>query len=189
MPIDIPMRFADAPLLWTIADVYMPEECAVFVRMIDRAGPTLATGNPVYRDQDRIIRDDPTRADDLFRRLQPHLPAQIGPLRLLGLNSRLRLYRYSPGQRFAPHMDHWYRPDDRTITLLSVLVYFNNDFAGGQTRFSEQVEQTIWPLPGSAVVFQHKLRHEGCEVTRGRKYAMRTDVLYAADEPLRLPGS
>lgn len=187
MPIDIPMRFADAPLLWQVEAVYSAAECAEFIALIERAGPRLATDNPIYRDQDRIIRDDPTIADDLYRRLQPQLPAHIGPLARIGLNPRLRMYRYRPGQRFAPHTDHWYRRDERTITLLSVLVYFNEDFEGGETRFSEHLDRTVVPRAGSAVVFQHKLRHEGCEVRRGLKYAMRTDVLYAGDEPLRLP--
>jgi hypothetical protein len=31
---------------------------------------------------------------------------------------------------------------------------------------------------GMVVLFQHKLRHEGCEVRRGTKYAMRSDVIY-----------
>lgn len=188
MAIDIPMRFDDADLFWTIDDVYGPAECAAFIARIERAGPVLATDNPVYRDQDRVIIDDAAIADDLFRRLRPRLPATMGALRLRGLNPRLRMYRYSPGQRFAPHTDHWYRPDDRHITLHSVLVYFNDDFTGGETRFIEPIERTITPRRGSALVFQHKLRHEGCVVQKGHKYAMRSDLVYEADEPLRMPG-
>ena len=189
MAIDIPMRFEDAALLWTIDDVYSPAECAAFIARIERHGPGLATDNPIYRDQDRLIVDDEQLAADLFRRLRPHLPERVGPLRLVGLNSRLRMYRYAPGQRFAPHMDHWYRPDDRRITLHSVLVYFNDDFSGGETRFLEPIERTIIPRRGAALVFQHKLRHEGCVVHSGRKYAMRSDLIYEADEPLRMPGT
>jgi len=189
MAIDIPMRFENAEQLWTIADVYSPAECAEFIAGIEQIGPVLATHNPIYRDQDRVVVDDEAVADDLFRRLRPQLPERMGSLQLVGLNPRLRMYRYVPGQRFAPHTDHWYRPDDRRITLHSVLVYFNDDFAGGETRFSEPIERTIVPRRGAALVFQHKLRHEGCEVRGGRKYAMRTDVMYAAGEALRMPGS
>jgi prolyl 4-hydroxylase len=87
-----------------------------------------------------------------------------------------------------PIMDHWYRPNERQVTLHSVLVYFNEDFEGGATRFMEQVEETMQPRAGRAVVFQHKLRHEGCEVLRGTKYAMRTDVIYEADGVLGTVG-
>jgi len=77
-------------------------------------------------------------------------------------------------------MDHWYRPSDREITLHTVLTYFNDNFEGGETAVHEQVEQTVIPKPGRVAIFQHKLRHEGRPVTRGRKYAMRTDVVYGA---------
>jgi Rps23 Pro-64 3,4-dihydroxylase Tpa1-like proline 4-hydroxylase len=182
----VPMRFADAPLLWVVEDVYSPTECAELVRCIEQWSPRIATNNPIYRDQDRVIRDDPSFAADLFARLRPHLPASIGPLSIVGLNERLRFYRYQAGQQFAPHMDHWYQPDHRHITLLTVLTYFNDDFRGGETRFMEQLERTVTPRPGLVAIFQHKIRHEGRAVTAGRKYAMRTDVMYASPSPIRI---
>jgi Rps23 Pro-64 3,4-dihydroxylase Tpa1-like proline 4-hydroxylase len=184
MPVDIPMRFDTAPLLWTVQDVYSPAECQSFIDLIEGSSPTLATNNPLYRDQDRVIRDDPACAADLFSRLLPHLPKQIGPLRLIGLNERLRFYRYQPGQRFSPHMDHWYQSSERRITLLTVLAYFNDNFDGGDTRFQEQVDQVVRPKRGMVAVFQHKIRHEGCEVKRGAKYAMRSDVIYEAPDAI-----
>lgn len=188
MPIQIPMRFEAERLLWWVDNVYTPSECADFIDLIERSSPTLATNNPLYRDQDRVIRDDPGVATDLFRRLRPHLPETMGPLRLVGINERLRFYRYRRGQRFSPHMDHWYQPNEHQITLLTVLVYFNEDFEGGETRFMEQIEEVVRPRSGMAVLFQHKIRHEGCEVRGGAKYAMRTDVLYESDEPVGRTG-
>ena len=178
MTLDVPMRFESEPLLWLVDDVYSPQECTDFIQLIEQSSPTLATNNPMYRNQDRVIRDDSSIATDLFERLQPHLAQTMGPYRLLGLNERLRMYRYQVGQSFSPHMDHWYQPNAIQITLHSVLVYFNDDFEGGETRFQEQLEQTVVPKPGRVAIFQHKVRHEGCVVRCGTKYAMRTDVLY-----------
>ena len=180
--VPLPMRFEDQPLLWTVPEVYSPAQCREFIEFIERADPGLATDNPLYRDQDRVMRDDPEAAAELFRRLRPHLPARIGVFVPVGLNERLRFYRYGPGQRFAAHMDHWYRPSPTQISLHSVLVYFNGDFEGGETRFSEQLERDVVPEPGLVAVFQHKLRHEGREVRRGVKYAMRTDVIFEAPD-------
>ena len=188
MAIDIPFRFEGERLLWWVDDVYSAPECARFIDLIERSSPTLATNNPLYRDQDRVIRDDPAIATELFRRLRPHLPERMGPTRLVGLNERLRFYRYRPGQRFDPHMDHWYRPNDHQITLHTVLAYFNDDFEGGETRFQKQIDQVVKPRRGMVVLFQHKLRHEGCEVRRGTKYAMRSDVIYESSEPLGKAG-
>lgn len=180
------MRFVDTPLLWTADGIYSEAECARIRDEIEAASPSLATNNPMYRNQDRVMRDDPAASSELFARLRPHLPERIGDLTLVGLNERLRYYRYRAGQRFEPHMDHWHRASETRITLLTVLVYFNDDFDGGETRFLEQVEETVVPKPGRAAIFQHKIRHEGCEVRRGAKYALRTDALYEAPTPIQL---
>ena len=45
------------------------------------------------------------------------------------------------------------------------------------------------PRCGRVAVFQHKLRHEGRPVVSGVKYAMRTDVIYEASEPIGTTGT
>jgi len=182
----VPMRFDDPPLLWVIDDVYQPQECQALIDQIERRSSTLATNNPIYRDQDRMIVDDVCFAQDLLIRLRPHLPTNMGELTLDRLNDHLRMYRYQRGQRFAPHMDHWYQPDDQHISLLTVLIYLNDDFGGGETRFMEQLEQVVTPRTGSVAVFQHKIRHEGCPMVWGSKYAIRSDVIYRAPYPIQL---
>jgi prolyl 4-hydroxylase len=187
MPIEIPMRFESEPLLWVVPDIYSEAECRAFIDGIEAFSLSLPN-NPSYRDQDRVMRDDPQVASELFHRLRPHLSERIGELHLLGLNERLRFYRYRRGQRFTPTMDHWYRPNDRQVTLHTVLVYFNDDFDGGETRFLEQLDRVVRPQPRLVAIFQHKIRHEGCEVKHGTKYAMRTDVLYEAQDSIRTIG-
>lgn len=182
----VPMRFPDVPLLWTVHRVFNAAECRERIRRIEAWGPELATNNPMYRDQDRVMRDDPTESARLLDRLRPHLPERIGELRLHSMNVRLRYYRYTPGQRFAAHMDHWYQPNDRQITLLTTLTYFNGGLEGGETRFTEQVDAVVEPEAGLCAIFQHKIRHEGRPVVRGTKYAMRADVIYEAPSPIEL---
>lgn len=187
MAIELPVRFEEQPLLWTIPNVYTKAECDDFVALIERANPGLATNNALHRDQDRVMIDDPEVAGELFRRLERHLPSRIHEFTLVGLNERLRFYRYAPGQQFAEHMDHWYLPAPNRVTLHTVLVYFNGDFEGGETRFSGQVEQVVVPEPGLVAIFQHKVRHEGCAVRSGTKYAMRTEVVFEAPDTIVLP--
>lgn len=184
MTVELPMRFEDHRLLWTVDGIYSAQECAERVALIERSAPVGATQNVSFRDMDRVMIDDGPGARDLFERLRPHLPQRLGVFELVGLNERLRYYRYRPGQKFTPHMDHWYRPSADQITLLTVLVYFNSGFEGGQTRFMEQLEGEVVPEPGRVAIFQHKIRHEGCPVISGTKYAMRTDVIYRADGPI-----
>ena len=62
-------------------------------------------------------------------------------------------------------------------SLLTLIVYLNEDFAGGRTAFLD-FELQATPKTGTALVFQHLLLHEGCMVHSGVKYAMRSDVMY-----------
>ena len=55
------------------------------------------------------------------------------------------------------------------------MIYLNDDFAGGETNFGETC---IKPETGMALVFEHDLLHEGCAVMKGRKYVLRSDVMY-----------
>lgn len=180
MPVEVPFRYEEHTYLWLVENVYTPAECQDFIELIERSAPRLATDNASFRDQDRVVVDDVAAAEILFKRLRPHLPESMGDLQLVGLNERLRYYRYRMGQSFSPHMDHWHRPSDTQISLFTVLVYFNDDFEGGETKFMEQLEQIVVPRQGMAAIFQHTIRHEGCSVKRGVKYALRTDVIYGA---------
>jgi hypothetical protein len=49
-------------------------------------------------------------------------------------------------------------------------------FEGGATQFRWE---TVQPQAGMALVFPHRLSHQGTTVTRGTKYVLRTDVMYA----------
>jgi predicted 2-oxoglutarate/Fe(II)-dependent dioxygenase YbiX len=66
---------------------------------------------------------------------------------------------------------------DTARSLLTLLVYLDDDFDGGETDFPEE-KQTIRPRAGDALWFQHALLHAGNAVTRGTKHVLRSDVLY-----------
>ena len=177
-PLNVQFRYEEQPLLWQLNDIYTESECNNFIKFIESSQPTIATNNSMYRDQDRVILDDSIKADELFQKIKHSLPKEIEGFKLSRLNERLRFYRYMKGQKFSPHMDHWYQPNENEVSLFSVLAYFNGNFSGGETKFMEQIEATVIPEPGKVAIFQHKIRHEGCEVLNGIKYAVRTDVIY-----------
>ena len=55
-------------------------------------------------------------------------------------------------------------------------------FQGGTSTFLNDDEdgghEECVPQTGSILVFQHDILHEGSELINGRKYAVRTDVMY-----------
>ena len=84
------------------------------------------------------------------------------------------IYPGYEGQCFAPHFDIGHEKSFLERSVLSVVVYLNDDFEGGGTRFEDV---TVKPKAGSAVVFAQDLRHEGLRVKSGVKRVMRTDVM------------
>lgn len=112
--------------------------------------------------------------------MREHVPPELDGCRAVGLLDWLRMYRYDPGQAFRWHRDGRERTE-RGVTRLSLLVYLNADCAGGETVFSVPGAPEVWVTPetGMALVFLHERRHAGEPVRSGRKYLLRTDVVYA----------
>ncbi|KAL3944271.1 MAG: hypothetical protein SGBAC_001665 [Bacillariaceae sp.] len=147
-----------------------------------------------------------------------------------GLNRRWRVYRYEPNghETFAPHIDAGFPPSgisqdgstlvwddsneegDEMISRLTVLMYLNDDFVGGETNFYGSRAQhgndlnkiaSVRPVIGSCLLFpqgvgeeaveyarEHWPLHEGSPVQSGRpKYVIRSDALFVTQkEPLLL---
>jgi prolyl 4-hydroxylase len=176
-----------APLVFSLPGVCAPAECADMVARVEQLGfadapITTATGfvmRPDIRNNTRVMFDDVPLAAQLFARVKHVVPARLCHRRPVGVNERFRCYRYDPGQRFAPHYDGAFVRSDREASELTFMIYLNEGFAGGDTVFLEfGVRET--PRTGAALFFQHALLHEGCAVASGRKYVLRSDVMYAA---------
>ena len=178
------------PLVWTVENVLNPAECAAMIQRIEDAGCsaapiTTARGfemRPDIRNNSRAIIDDPALAAELFRRVEGVVPRLFRGNVASGANERFRCYRYEPGQRFAMHGDGAFVRDNRERSFLTFMVYLNEGFEGGETLFLEP-KTTIVPKAGMALLFQHPLLHEGCEVTSGVKYVLRSDVMYRKAAP------
>ncbi len=144
------------------------------------------------RNNDRIIEDNMERADMLWQKMRAHMPEDWmtphafsrfarGPHIATGLNERFRWYRYTPGQRFAPHVDSVFqRPaPSQEVSMLTALLFLNDGFDGGGTKlWLDGSTHTVTPKTGSLLCFDHGLKHEGVCVDRGTKYILRSDVMY-----------
>ena len=183
----------DGDAIFTVSDFLTPEECNSFIAQSEATGfgDALLGGEVVkeFRDNDRLILDDVALAERLFERAKEHLPPVIEGRGLVGFNERWRFYRYGPGQTFKPHHDGAYhRFAQFQASELTFLIYLNDDFTGGSTNFFHSFEThlafggpprlCVKPVRGTALVFRHRLLHEGGVVGSGRKYVLRTDVMY-----------
>lgn len=107
------------------------------------------------------------------------------PIRSVGLNERLRVLKYSQGEYFGSHMDTKfvrgpnYGDKAGETSHVSVQVYLNDKFKGGQTRFHGKGRHyDVKPKTGSILIFDHNLLHQGAVIKSGKKYVVRTDVMY-----------
>lgn len=157
--------------------------------------------------------------DDMDRALGKEVTTQ--PLQFMGINRRWRIYRYSTEgvQSFAPHIDAGFSPSGLTsdgndidwdvsngkvVSRLTLLLYLNCDFKGGETLFYTPATEALGlveavkPITGGALLFpqavgedaveyarQHWSLHEGSPVSVDSvqpKYVIRSDVLFADAE-------
>jgi predicted 2-oxoglutarate/Fe(II)-dependent dioxygenase YbiX len=171
----------------TIRGLFSPGECDALVRMaegigFDAAPVTTSVGfvmMPELRNNTRVILDDTARAAALWQRLAPWVPEARDRFRAVGLNERFRFYRYARGQYFRWHRDGAFVRDAREQSFVTALVYLNDDFEGGSTDFDLGDEEVrVVPERGLVLLFDHRFRHQGAPIGRGRKYVLRTDVMY-----------
>jgi prolyl 4-hydroxylase len=169
------------------------------------------------RNNHYTVITDSSLADQLFKRVAPHLPQTLDWMSdnaylskgnggrewsIAGCVDRLRFYKYERDEEYPEHMDGSY---SRTITtvngskssrkqhsFLTLLIYLNDDFQGGQTKFypdkehcrflrdieDKQPIHQIQPRRGMALINVHQILHDGAKIQSGVKYVLRTDILY-----------
>lgn len=174
------------PLVWTVDDALSAADCAAYVARMEGGDAEVA---PIVgkhggaeldlavRNNTRVMWDDEREANALLDRVRAKVPVRLSDMHLLGANPRLRLYRYGPGEKHGAHWDTVVEMPGGVKSLLTLVFYLNDGFDGGDTDFPE-LNQRIVPRKGSALLFQHRILHEACRVTRGEKFVLRTDIFY-----------
>lgn len=168
---------------WTIDQFLTSEECQEWIDRTEAMGygeAMISTGRRQVmakhvRNNERILLDDSELAAQLWLRLQPFVPAKVGEMEAIGLNERLRFYKYTAGQQFRQHQDGSYIRNIHEWSLFTFMVYLNEGMQGGATTFNHY---EVYPETGKALIFLHQLSHAGSPVIAGVKYVLRSDVMY-----------
>jgi hypothetical protein len=206
--VEIPSHIAESwntkrkPLAFVIENILTPEECKRWIDHTEEVGYETALVNIGggmqrkildVRNSSRCIIDDADRARELFERIKHFLDPSLTIENKVPyeLNERLRFLRYDPGEYFNPHLDGRYdRPDNHPragdYSIITFQLYLNDGFEGGTTRFFHSKQRgehyDVIPKPGSVLLFEHRMEHSGEMVVSGRKYAIRTDIMFAAPD-------
>lgn len=170
-----------------IENFWSVEKCDEYIAKSESTGYQAATvqtetGPRVVdhiRNNNRVLFKDFALAKELWNDLAPRVPKSIGESESIGLNELFRFYRYEPGQQFRKHRDQSYIRNSREASYYTFMIYLNDGFKGGETKFNNVV---VSPTKGAALVFYHSLEHEGAEVTDGIKYVLRTDIMFRLKE-------
>jgi prolyl 4-hydroxylase len=170
--------------IYTIDHFLDNEECDALIAKSEGIGFEEAKVNidggqkmmKMIRDNQRVMYTDPVYAFQLWKKLKPYIRPIIGNSFAIGLNEMLRFYKYSPGQRFKMHRDGSYIRNETEFSYYTFMIYLNDDYEGGQTKFESG--EFVNPKKGTALIFEHSLKHEGARLTSGCKYVLRSDIMY-----------
>lgn len=180
------------------------------------------TGRAGARTSQFYVKPNQELADKLWKRVQPFLPKDLRSIKPVpymntitkgdeytpvGVSNHMRYYKYDVGQCIPKHDDYRisrYRYDKQSdkvflqMTFLTLLVYLNQDFLDGRTRFWTQYgtvdseghcrfmrendnaepDLQIAPQTGSGLISDHMVQHEGEPPRKGVKYILRTDIVH-----------
>ncbi|CAC5390452.1 unnamed protein product [Mytilus coruscus] len=174
---------------FALYNVLTQEECNKYIKVSEDIGYEAAKvgKNQIVltdiRQSSRCLWDTSEETNKIWNIIKPYIPATWQNRKVIGLNERLRFLRYDPGEYFKPHYDGRYERETGEKSYFTIQVYLNEGYKGGSTNFlsrnrKEKVE-FIQKL-GSILVFQHDMLHEGSELISGRKYTIRTDIMYSS---------
>jgi predicted 2-oxoglutarate/Fe(II)-dependent dioxygenase YbiX len=130
--------------IFTISQVLTAGQCSEFIQNSEFQGydeaPITTLGAFVMRkdvrNNTRVMVDDPVTADYIWEKIAPYISASIAGWQAIGLNERIRFYRYDAGQYFTWHYDGCFLRNDEEKSLLTLMIYLNDDFRGVRRNLS-----------------------------------------------------
>jgi prolyl 4-hydroxylase len=193
--------------MYSVSKAFSPQKCNHLIEMLNFTSEEVnyqqealvsaqKLGMPIFRNNYRreIIHEEV--AMNVWDILKNVLPQTLPDGReLAGVRTRMYYYRYSPGQVFRTHYDGGYLfRDTGCSAAFTFIIYLNDDFEGGSTRFCEMEEwkesdedngvREIRPEQGRLLTFlQSSSKHCGSVVMKGDKHILQGMVMYG---PLRI---
>lgn len=110
------------------------------------------------------------------------------PLRATSVNDSLHFLKFGVGDSCMPLKDTMVKRGAEA-SCCSMHVYLDDGFKGGVTSFKGERGDKyfdVHPRAGSILIFDQDLKHEECEVTKGKRHFIRSDILYS---PVQLSDS
>jgi prolyl 4-hydroxylase len=170
-------------LIFQYNDFLSPEDCQSIIEIASKEfiKARVIGGAEGYRIAENTWL---TEEHDVVKRLRDRVKDIVGsPTENM---ERINVVRYNTGGEYKPHNDFFYPTEEyyekQTSSggqrIKTVLFYLNDDFSGGETRFT-QLGITIKPRRGKMIIWDnilpdgelyHEAMHAGLPVESGEKY-------------------
>lgn len=178
-----------------IDNLLTQNECKEFINLTEKLGyEDLKEFKKETRNSTRCFIYSKSLASELWNRIKPFeknfknlkpygVTDNEGIWRPYGIDECFRFNKYTKDNFFKRHVDAVYCESNHEKSILSVLVYLNDDFKGGNTKIWKDFDSTkplhfIKSKAGSALIFTHDLIHEGAKVEDKIKYVVRIDIMF-----------
>ncbi len=129
----------------------------------------------------RCMVDDDKFPNILYERIKHVIPKYYDNKKFSHINKRLRFLKYECSDHFAIHQDKHYK-DDINISLITVLIYLNESYIGGHTKFytseKDNICYNVIPHIGLVCLMDQNILHSVPKIENGIKYVMRTELMY-----------
>ncbi len=209
-------RVVDVPGAFQLLNVLTATECQRLITLSEALGyqkdAAISLPREIRHNHNTVWVTDELTDSLIWQRVEPILNQNLNisnGKKSLGLNARFRFYRYEVDDFFKFHSDGAW-PGSRVIdgklvgnaypdrfSLMSFLIFLNDDYSGGATRFRVNADDTSTPAKyynkvlevdvhtpaGAVLCFPHGTHplhciHSGETIMEGSKYIIRTDVLF-----------
>lgn len=198
--------------LYYLENVLTQNECLFLIEQSRQKYSSLTEEFSVEeREGNRLLAIDSNFAEILYDRIKEYIEIDnkienikpcgfgvAGKWEPLCLNNCFRYNQYiSPSIGFTAHRDATFIENEDVRSVLTVLIYLNDNFDGGDTVFYDTfgprskeeivsdemskgfIERFRYkPKSGSILIFNHNMIHEGQKLKKGVKYVIRTDVVF-----------
>ena len=182
-------------ILQSIYNVFSEKECTDLINVIEKLGFNKASlftdvdGIEHYhtdvRNSMRKIIDNYDFAQLLEKRIYEYIPKTYNNLEYHSINYRFRFLKYEKGGFFARHKDNNYK-NKESLSLITILIYLNEDYEGGCTTFFANVDDkkgfTLKPKTGMISLMDQEIGHYVPILTKGIKYVIRTEIMYGGKQ-------
>jgi hypothetical protein len=202
-----------------INNIFSNNECNQIINNVTEYSNLLGYSSE-ERDSSRACILDKALSELIWNRLKPFMNYNnLEPYGFLNkgkwiplrINECLRINKYKDKSTgFTPHIDAPYTKSFKTKSILSVIIYLNDNFTGGNTIFYKNDKQKhasdltfkelyylnygsksivsnsdiieITPKSGTCIIFPHSTIHSASKIISGTKILLRTDIVFRCVE-------